>query len=219
MTPEPARTRLLLADDHATVREGLAMLINGQADMTVVAEADDGRQAVELAERFLPDVVILDVSMPVMNGIVAAVEIRQVAPAAAIIALTRHGDYRYIDQLLRSGVNGYVLKQSASSELLQAIRAVSQGKVYFDPLVAKELAAHRVSTKPRPDAAQTLSPRETAVLRLLARGYANRDVAAELNISVKTVEAHKANAMGKLALRSRIEIVRYALLRGWLQDT
>jgi two-component system, NarL family, response regulator NreC len=214
-----APLRILLADDHVTVRHGLKLLIDGQPDMKVVAEASDGNAAIESAVALKPDVVVMDISMPGMNGLVATRKLKQRQPAAAIVTLTRHSDDAYLQELLRAGVSGYVLKQSAPTELLQAIRAAAAGGQYLDSaLTARVTAAflgkpNRVS---RPVTA--VSERESEVLRLIASGYSNKEIAAHLSLSVKTVEAHKANAMRKLGLSGRIDIVKYATLQGWLHN-
>jgi two-component system response regulator NreC len=214
-----APLRILLADDHVTVRHGLKLLIESQPDMKVVAEASDGNAAIESAMALKPDVVVMDISMPGMNGLVATRKLKQRQPATAIVTLTRHSDDAYLQELLRAGVSGYVLKQSAPTELLQAIRAAAAGGQYLDStLTARVTAAflgkpNRVS---RPVTA--VSERESEVLRLIASGYSNKEIAAHLSLSVKTVEAHKANAMRKLGLSGRIDIVKYATLQGWLHN-
>jgi two-component system response regulator NreC len=221
---EPNRTgiRVLLADDHAAVREALAVLINSQPDMEVVAQAGDGDAAVERARQIRPDVVVVDVSMPVMSGLEVTLALKHALPATRIVALTRHGEYQYVQELLRAGANGYVLKQSSSRDLLQAIRVVAGGKSFLDPLVTSQLTRHysaETDAGPQRPGGEELSPRELEVLQLLARGYANREIAIELGISVKTVDAHKANGMGKLGMSSRIELVRFAILHGWLHES
>jgi two-component system response regulator NreC len=213
--------RVLLADDHVTVRHGLKLLIDGEPDMRVVAEASDGDDAVKSALALQPDVVVMDISMPGMNGLVATRALKKQQPDAAIVTLTRHGDDAYLQELLRAGVSGYVLKQSAPAELLQAIRAAAAGRRYLDSTltarVAEEFLAREGQSVDKPRA--SLSQREAEVLRLIASGYSNKEIAARLTLSVKTVEAHKANAMRKTGLKGRIDIVKYALLQGWLQNT
>jgi DNA-binding NarL/FixJ family response regulator len=216
------RIRVMLADDHASVREALAVLVNSQPDMQVIAQAGDGNEAVARAHEAHPDVAVLDVSMPTMNGLEVTTVLHDAIPATRILILTRHGEYHHVQKLLRAGANGYVLKQSSSEELLQAIRVVASGKSYLDPLVAAQITEHYSAEANPPSRRlihEELSPRELEVLRLLARGYANREIAAELGISVKTVDAHKANGMSKLGMSSRIELVRYAILQGWLRES
>ncbi len=216
-----SKLRIMLAEDHATVREGLRMIIGAQADMEVVGEAADGRAAIERAQELLPDIIVMDVSMPELNGLKATVKLKQCCPQVKVLALTRHTDDGYLQQLLRAGASGYVLKQSAATELIHAIRAVASGGKYLDPAVVGKVMGNYVgrSTALRGDTRGDLSDREAEVLRLIAWGHSNKELAARLEVSVKTVEAHKANAMKKLGISSRIDIVRYALLQGWLQDT
>jgi DNA-binding NarL/FixJ family response regulator len=214
------RISILLADDHVTVRHGLKLLIDSQTDMTVVAESSDGDGAISSAEILRPDVIVMDISMPGMNGLVATRKLKERQPGCAIVTLTRHGDDAYLQELLRAGVSGYVLKQSAPSELLQAIRAVASGGQYLDSALTARLTAGFVGREGKkigkPSAA--LTERESDVLRLIASGYSNKEIAARLDLSVKTIEAHKANAMRKLGLTGRIDIVKYAVLQGWLQN-
>ena len=219
---EPAAPlRILLADDHVTVRHGLKLLIDGQPNMKVVAEASDGDTAVQRAVALKPDVIVMDISMPGTNGLTATRALRKVQPNAAIVTLTRHSDDAYLQELLRAGVSGYVLKQSAPTELLQAIRAAAAGGQYLDSTLTARVTAGFLAREGRkvskPGA--TPSERESEVLRLIASGYSNKEIAARLSLSVKTVEAHKANAMRKLGLNGRIDIVKYALLQGWLHNT
>lgn len=216
------RIRVMLADDHAAVREALALLVNSQPDMQVIAQAGNGDEAVERAREARPDVAVLDVSMPAMSGLEVTTVLRDALPATRILMLTRHGEYHHVQELLRAGANGYVMKQSSSEELLHAIRVVASGKSFLDPLVAGQITQHYAAdaeTDPHGVIREELSPREVEVLRLLARGYANREIAAELDISVKTVDAHKANGMSKLGMSSRIELVRFAILQGWLRES
>jgi DNA-binding NarL/FixJ family response regulator len=214
------KLRILLADDHETVREGLKAILNAQADMEVVGEAGDGRSAVSTARRLAPDVVVMDVSMPEVNGLRATADIVGCCPGVKVVALTRHSDHGYVQQLLKAGASGYVLKQSRTAELLFAIRAIGAGRQYLDPGVTGRV----IGSLPHRQAAggavkiSDLSPREEEVLRLVAWGYSNKEIAVRLGLSVKTIETHKANAAQKLKLRSRIDVVRFALLQGWLQD-
>ncbi len=214
------KLRILLADDHRMFREGLRALVGSEPDMDVVGEADDGRAAVALAERLRPDLVLMDVSMPSLNGLQATERIKQNCPQMKVLALTRHADDGYLRQLLKAGVAGYVLKRSGSDELLRAVRAVAAGQSYLDPSVASSVITDAVGRHtPGADAGKELSRREEQILQLIARGYANKEIAARLDVSVKTVEMHKANAMRKLGMTSRIDIVSYAILQGWLHET
>jgi DNA-binding NarL/FixJ family response regulator len=188
--------------------------------MRVVAEAGDGETAVRHAISHKPDVVVMDISMPGMTGLVATRKLKQLQRDAAIVALTRHGDDAYLQELLRAGVAGYVLKQSAPTELLQAIRAAAAGGQYLDSSLTPRVTAGFLAKEGRKAKTVALpSERESEVLRLIASGYSNKEIAARLDLSVKTVEAHKANAMRKLGLTGRIDIVKYAILQGWLQNT
>jgi DNA-binding NarL/FixJ family response regulator len=216
-----SKLRILLAEDHETVREGLRMIINAQADMEVIGEAGDGREAVARATELLPDIIVMDVSMPQLNGLKATEKLKAICPQVKVLTLTRHTDDGYLQQLMRAGASGYVLKQSPPTELLHAIRAVAGGGKYLDPAVADKVMGNylRRSASLRGDTQGSLSEREAEVLRLIAWGHSNKEIAARMGLSVKTVEAHKANAMKRLGMHSRIDIVRFALLQGWLQDT
>ena len=212
MTP----IRVLLAEDHETVRQGLRLLLESQPDIEVIAEAANGLDAVKHCQTTQPQVVILDISMPEMNGLAAAKAIRHVLPNTAIVALTRHDDEAFVQELMAAGASGYVLKQSRSTELLNAVRAVAAGGHYLDSLLARRASEDDAAKhSPRP---ATISDREKEVLRMMAVGHSNKGIAADLNISIKTVEVHKANAMRKLGLRGRIDVVRFAILHGWLQE-
>ncbi len=215
------KLRILLAEDHVTVREGVKMLINAQPDMEVVGEADDGEAAISQAAKLDPDLVIMDISMPHLNGLRATKRLRSISPHIKILILTRHTDDGYLQQLISAGANGYVLKQSAPGELINAIRIVADGKAYLDPALTKRVMGGYASkaTSLRGENKQQLSDRESEVLRLIALGYSNKEIAASLDLSVKTIEVHKANAMRKLGISSRIDIVRYAILQEWMQDT
>jgi DNA-binding NarL/FixJ family response regulator len=221
MSPPGAVVRVVLADDHVAVRQGLKFLVDAQPDMRVVAEASDGAEAIRHAREQKADVVVMDISMPGTNGLVATRTLRAQQPATAIVILTRHGDDAYLQELLRAGAAGYVLKQSAATELLQAVRAVAAGGQYLDSTLTARVTAGFVGRKSKGpnQASVTLSDRESEVLRLIASGYSNKEIAAQLDLSVKTVEVHKANAMRKLGMTGRIDIVKYAVLQGWLQDS
>jgi two-component system, NarL family, response regulator NreC len=215
-----SKLRVFLADDHGVIREGLRMLVNSQPDMEVVGEAANGREAVERVPKLLPDVAVLDISMPELNGLQATERIRRCCPQVKVLTLTRHADDGFIQQLLKAGVNGYVLKQSASDVLLSAVRAVAAGGIYLDPSVAGKVVGNLTTARAKPGGAPVaeLSEREREVLRLIAWGHSNKEIATRMDLSVKTVEAHKANAMRKLDMKGRTDIIRYALLQGWLQN-
>jgi DNA-binding NarL/FixJ family response regulator len=212
------KIRVLLAEDHETVRQGLKLLIDGQADMQVVGEASDGREALRSVEALKPEVAVVDVSMPEMNGLAATRRITEQAPQTAVVALTRYGDRAYVQEMLVAGARGYVLKQSASAELLAAIRAAAHGKQYLDRNLDAHETGSMFKSRGRARAHPHITDREVEVLRLMALGHSNKDIAAALDVVVKTVEVHKANAMRKLGLQSRIDVVRYALLQGWLRE-
>ena len=212
MTP----IRVLLAEDHETVRQGLRLLLESQPDIEVVAEAANGLDAVKHSQTTQPHVVILDISMPEMNGLAAAKAIRHVLPKTAIVALTRHDDDAFVQELMAAGASGYVLKQSRSTELLNAVRAVAAGGQYS----TRCWRGAPAKTK-RPNTARVRQRSATAkkkCCRMMAVGHSNKGIAADLKISIKTVEVHKANAMRKLGLRGRIDVVRFAILHGWLQE-
>jgi DNA-binding NarL/FixJ family response regulator len=212
--------RILLVEDHETVRRGLKLLIDREADLEVVDEASDGSEAVNYARLSDLDVIVMDLSMPGTSGVVATRRLKERHPDLAVVSLTRHADQTFLEELLRAGASGYVLKQSPHTELFRAIRAVASGRQYIDPALTHHLAAP-FAAQERRRTRQGIPPitaRETEVLRLVSQGYSNKEIAARLEISIKTVEVHKANAMRKLGLNGRIELLQYALHQGWLHD-
>ena len=212
--------RVLLVEDHETVREGLRLLLDSQADMEVVAEASDGRTAVEFNERYRPQVVVMDLSMPEMNGLQATQAIKQSHPETSIVALTRHDDAPFVDELRKAGASAYVLKQSPSRELLDAVRVAAVGGSYLDAqLRARDARSTTDSTVGGTRRPPSVSEREKQVLRMMAVGHSNKEIAEALGITIKTVEVHKANAMRKLALKGRTDVVRYAVINGWLDES
>lgn len=215
------KLRIILAEDHQTIRDGLKLLVNSRSDMEVVGEADNGRTALQLAEEFSPDVVVMDISMPELNGLQATKKLKDKSPQVKVLILTRHSEPGYLQELLQAGASGYVLKQSKSEELIRAILAVAAGQTYLDPAVTERAVTRFRESGQVPNKAPNvnLTAREAEVLRLIALGYVNKEVAARLNLSIKTVEAHKSNAMNKMGMKSRVDIVRYAMLQDWLQDT
>lgn len=214
------KLRVLIAEDHQTVREGVKLLVNAQPDMEVIGEAGDGEDAVRQAAAIVPDILVMDISMPNMNGLKATKRLRSVMPEMRILILTRHTDDGYLQQLLAAGANGYVLKQSAPTELVNAIRTIAGGNAYLDPSLTRRVVGGYVgrATSLRGESKGELSDREAEVLRLIAFGYSNKEIGARLELSIKTIEAHKSNAMRKLGITSRIDIVKYAILQNWLQD-
>ncbi|MCI0700533.1 MAG: response regulator transcription factor [Planctomycetia bacterium] len=212
--------RVLLADDHAIVREGLKALINTQSGMEVVGEAADGLSTVNLTAELDPDVVVVDVSMPILNGAQVTNQLRAASPDRKILVLTVHEDKGYLRLLLAAGAAGYVLKRAAAAELVQAIRAVAGGGTYIDPTLAGGVVEDYLHPAPsqEPTGAE-LSDREAEVVKQIALGYSNKEIAARLKLSVKTVETYKTRSMEKLGAHSRVDIVRYAARRGWLTET
>jgi DNA-binding NarL/FixJ family response regulator len=219
MDPTDGRVRILLVEDHETVRQGLKLLIDREPDLEVVGEASDGAQVMERPLSDL-DVVVMDISMPGVSGVIATRKLKALRPSLPVVSLTRHGDQAFLEELLRAGASAYVLKQSPHAELLRAIRAAAAGQQYIDPALTHHLAAPFASReRKRPGrASPTLSDRETEVLRFVAQGHSNKEIAARLELSNKTIEVHKANAMRKLGLAGRIQLLQYALHVGWLHD-
>ncbi len=215
------KLRILLADDHKIIRDGLKLLVNEQPDMQVVGEAGDGREVLEKVRTLKPNVVVMDLSMPELNGLQATTRLKEERPEIKVVALTVHEDESYLRQLCKAGAAGYVLKRSAGDELIQAIRTVAKGGVFFDATLASRALAGQHGppmVKGEPHTAE-LSEREKDVLIQLAWGYSNKEIAAELGLSVKTVETYKVRMGEKLKLRSRTEIVQYALRQGWMNET
>ncbi len=215
-----AKLRVYLADDHAIVRAGLKALINSEPQMEVSGEAGDGRTACQEVQELQPDVVVMDVSMPQMNGAQATAQLKQACPSVKVLALTVHEDKGYLRLLLEAGASGYVLKRAAAEELIHAIRTVAAGGVYLDPALAGKVVGSfvRAPAGKNVPVGGDLSDREVEVVRLIAAGHSNKEIASRLSLSVKTVETYKARSMEKLGLDSRADLVRYALQRGWLQN-
>lgn len=210
--------RILLVDDHAVLRAGLRMLLDAQKDMTVLGEAGDGSEAMTLASRLQPDVILLDLSMPGLGGLDALPVLHKVAPSARILVLTMHDDESYLKQALRSGAAGYVLKKAADSELLSAVRAVAKGEVYVHPSLTRALVEELLPEPSASDPWDTLSEREREVLIGVARGLTSAQIAERLSLSPKTVETYRARGMEKLGLRSRAALIQFALGHHLLTD-
>lgn len=214
------KLRVFLADDHGVVREGLKVLVNSQRDMEVVGEAADGRAARDRLQRCQIDVAVIDLSMPGINGMHLTEWVTKACPDVRVVVLTVHEEIAYLKRLLQAGAKGYVLKRAAADELIHALRKVCRGEIYLDPSVAGRLVDRQLGAEAamKPEVQQRpLTNREVEVARLIAQGYSNKEVAARLHISVKTVETHKARLMEKLGIESRVELVRYAMDEGWLQ--
>lgn len=214
------KLKIMLVEDFQTVRDGIRLLLDSEADIEIVSEVDNGALAIAQVREVSPDIIVMDISMPELNGLKATQRIKKINSDIKIIILTRHKDTAYLQQLINAGVSGYVLKQSSSTELVQAIRAVSKGNSYIDPALTDKVFGGytRKSTPLRGELNAELTERESEVLRQIAWGYSNKEIAHSLDLSVKTIEAHKANAMKKMNFFSRIDIVRYAMLQGWLEE-
>lgn len=212
--------RILMADDHPIVLAGLKALVQGDPALEIVGEARDGRTARRLASTLRPDVVVLDISLPEMNGAEVARSLLEEQPDCRILVLTVHEDRATLRQLLDLGVAGYLVKRSAADELLRAIHAVAAGGTYLDPAIAGKIVGSGASGSSRSQGDPTveLSERETDVLRLIANGHSNKEISARLAISVKTIETYKARAMDKLGFKTRVDVVRHAASKGWLPE-
>ena len=208
--------RILLADDHKIVRDGLTSMLQAQPDMDVVAQADNGRSAVQMTDELRPDVVVMDVGMPDLNGIEATRQVTEAAPGVHVIALSMHSDRRFVEGMLSAGAAGYILKDSAFEELATAIRTVVDGQTYLCPMVTGIVVANYVRRRPGPESSAhtALTPREREVLQLLAEGKATKQVASRLDVSVKTVETHRSRLMAKLGIHSIAELTKYAIREG-----
>jgi two-component system response regulator NreC len=209
--------RILLADDHTVIRKGLCLLIESHPGFKVIAEASDGRQAVAMAETHTPDVVVLDVAMPILNGIEAARQISAKVPQTAIVFLSMHSDEGYVLKALKSGAKAYLLKDSAEYDLINAIKAVTEGKAFFSPAISKMLMEdymRQMREREVEDSYDLLTTREREIMQLLAEGKANKEVASILNLSLYTVETHRGNIFQKLNLHSGAELILYAVRKG-----
>lgn len=209
--------RIILADDHAAMRHGLRLILEQQPDFEVLGEVSDGREAVALAETLKPDVAVLDITMPNLNGIEAARQITAKQPEVSVIILSMHADESFVLRALKAGARGYVLKESAEGDLINAIRLVSEGKSFFSPLVSRMLVqdyVRQMQDKDVEDSYELLTSRERELLQLVAEGKSNKDVANMLNLSVYTVETHRSNILSKLNLHSVPELILYAVRKG-----
>ncbi len=216
-----AKIAVLVADDHAVVRAGVVSLLSSEPDFVVVGEAADGKEAVRLAQAVRPHVAVLDISMPRLNGLTAAGQIRRALPHVEIIMLSVHGDHAYVAKALSMGVRGYLLKQAVAAELAQAIRAVHRGRMFISPEFS-DLVTGKCARRPKAGAEQArgiddLTLREVEVLQLVAEGYGNKEIAQLLDVSVKTIETHRARLMSKLDIHETAGLVRYAIRKGIVQ--
>jgi len=216
------RITVLLADDHVVVRQGLCALLTSEGDIEVVAEAENGGQAVALAKKTSPDVVVMDVAMPLLNGAEATRQILKNVPGAKVLVLSSYGDDECVSQLMQAGAAGYLLKQSAANDLLKAIREVNSGHAFFSPVIARRLRDqyHDAFTNGQaPKKTGELSSREAEVLQLIAEGFSNKQIASELVISIKTVEKHRQQVMNKLHIHDVAGLTRYAVSKGIVERT
>lgn len=222
--PAPAgapKIRVLLADDHTILRAGLRMMLDAQPDIEVVGEASDGRQALAEAQRLQPDLVLMDITMPEMNGIEATRQIKRALDSTRVLILTMHENEEYLFQVLRAGASGYILKEAAGTELISAIRIVYSGRFYMSPSAQSMMVGdylQRVRSGEERDSYSALTEREREILKLVAEGHTNNQIAERLFISPKTVDTHRTHIMDKLNLHSRAELVKYAMRRGLLED-
>ncbi len=215
MNMHPNSITIILADDHPVMRDGVRMILEAQPDLHVIGTADNGDEAIDLVDALRPDIAVLDIAMPSTNGLMAARTIRQRSPNTRVIFLSMHENEEYFKEALRAGAAGYVLKRAAATDLVAAIRAVQHGDTYLDPQLTRQLhaAVGNASLQPPAD----LTERELEVLTLVAEGLTNRQIAAKLMISVKTVQSHRTNIMEKLDLHDRTDLVKYAIRRGLIE--
>jgi len=209
--------RIILGDDHSVIRRGLRLVLEQHKDFAVVGEASDGREAVSLAEEHKPDIAVLDITMPNLNGIEAARQITAKGPATSIIMLSMHADESFVLRALKAGARGYVLKEAPEADLVQAVRLVSGGKSFFSPAVSRLLVedyVRRLQDKDIEDSYELLTSREREILQLIAEGKSNKDIANMLNLSLYTVETHRSNILEKLNLHSVPELILYAVRKG-----
>lgn len=211
------RIKVVLADDHTIVRKGLRSLLDGEMDMDVIGEAGDGREAIELVAQLKPHIVVMDIGMPVLNGLEATRRILKKNPETKVLILTMHTNEEYVFEILRAGASGYIVKKAAPTELVSAIRAIKQGGSFLSPSISKRVIDEyvlRAGEEIKEDAFKLLTNREREVLQLIAEGYSTREISEKLFVSVKTVEAHRSNLMKKLDLHGTADLTRYAVRRG-----
>jgi DNA-binding NarL/FixJ family response regulator len=212
--------RILIADDHVIIRSGLRLLLEQQPDFKVIAEANDGREALQMVSKFHPEVAILDIGMPQLNGIEATRQIVAQEPATQVVILSMHADEGYVLRALKAGAKAYIVKNSAEADLIRAVRSVAEGKSFFSPVISKMLLedyVRQVREKEVEDSYDLLTPREREVLQMVAEGRSNKDVANILNLSLHTVETHRGNILEKLGLHGIPELILYAVRKGIVQ--
>ncbi len=216
------KIRVLLADDHTVVRQGLRALLAAEEDFEIVGEAENGRQAIQLVKKLLPDVAVIDIAMPVLNGLEATRQITRSVPATKVLILSSYSDDEYVQQLTEAGAAGYLVKQTAANELIKAIREAQRGNAYFSPAIAKRLRDQCreafVTGQPGQKRSDYLTTREAEVLQLIAEGRANKQIAAELCISIKTVEKHRQQVMNKLNIHDVAGLTRHAIAKGIIES-
>jgi two-component system response regulator NreC len=213
------KIRILLADDHTILRAGLKMMLNAQPDMEVVGEAQDGRQAIEETHKLQPDIVLMDITMPDLNGIEATRQIKRIVPDVKILMLTMHEHDEYVFQALQDGASGYMLKEAADTELITALHVITSGQFYLSPTAQSVVVGdylQKVRTGEERDSYSSLTEREREILKLVAEGFTNNQIAERLIISPKTVDTHRTHIMDKLNMHSRAELIKYAMRRGLL---
>jgi len=211
-------TRVLIADDHAIVRTGLRALLHSEQTLNLVGEATGGYETIEMVTEFHPDIVVLDMSMPDLDGIAVTRQLKTLYPDLRILILTLHEDEALLREAIKSGASGYILKRAAEAELISAIQIVMRGDMYIDPSMLRDLIEEKPKlADSKQESTESLTPREIDVLKLIVQGYTNRQIGEELHISVRTVEGHRANLSGKIGLRSRVDLVRYAREHGLLE--
>ncbi|MBM4465406.1 MAG: response regulator transcription factor [Chloroflexi bacterium] len=211
-----SKIRVLLAEDHTIVRKGLRSLLEGEAGIEVIGEAEDGREAIQMTQRLLPDVVLMDISMPALNGLEATRQIKKLFPGVKVLILTMHADEEYVFQILRAGASGYVVKKAAPAELVLAIQAVRQGNSFLSPSISRQVIEEYIQKAEAmvENSYERLTDREREVLQLIAEGHTSREIAELLHISQKTVRAHRASLMDKLDIHGTAELTRYAIRKG-----
>lgn len=210
--------RVALVDDHPVVLAGVSALLRTAPEVMLVGEAATGKAAIRMIASSAPDIAVMDISLPDINGIDLAVQLAETSPAVKLLALSVHEDRAYVQQLLLAGAKGYLLKRSAAEELVRAVRVIAEGDMYLDPAIVSKAISDNSAGETAGGAQDSLSSREQDVLRFIAQGFSNKEIAARLQISTKSVETYKARAADKLSLRTRADIVRYGVAQGWLQQ-